>query len=482
MKVLVTGGNGIVESAIIASLTTHGHSVRLISGVDISGVAEGCDAIIHAAEATIETPPEMALETTNINGTRRLLSEATRAGVRRFIYISSLGAQDGATDYHRSKNRAETLVREWSGDWTICRVGPVYGPGDRTVSLLVRMIRMMPVLPVLDDTPFQPVWASDLGEAIARLLLREDLRHRTLELAGPEAVTLRELVERISATAGKKPRLVPVPGWLAEIGLQAAGTLGLPMPIEENFLSTLTQSAAIPKGRSNALVGELGVDATPLKEGLARLVNDMPESNPGDGAGPLWRGRYRADITGTSMDAESLFEMVCGELPGLLGGAKVGPKGLAEGQVVSVPLPLRGDAQMRIEEIVPHRISAMTLEGQPFTGAMRILVEPRGNAVRFEIQTYERAANLPELLALGAGGMAFKRRTWTGVVEKVVRMSQGTAAAGVDAEEEALPDEQVAEVEQWMGRLVAARPREGTVPKPRVARNYGNRKANTDAR
>src|SRR6185436_13838993 len=136
-----------------------------------------------------------------------------------------------------------------------CRAGPVYGPGDRTVSVLLRMIRMLPVLPVLDDAPFQPVWASDLGEALARLVERDDLGHQTLELAGPEAVTIRELVDRLGSAAGKKPRLVPVPGWLAEIGLQAVGTLGLQIPIEENFLTTLTQSAAIPKGRSNALVG-----------------------------------------------------------------------------------------------------------------------------------------------------------------------------------------------------------------------------------
>src|SRR6185369_4403083 len=166
MRVLVTGGNGIVETAIIAALTQHGHSVRLISGDELSGAADGCDAIIHAAEATIETPPEMALETTNINGTRRLLAEASRAGVRRFVYVSSLGAQDGATDYHRSKNRAEALVREWNGAWTICRVGPVYGPGDRTISLLLKAVRTLPAIPVLDELPFQPVWASDLGEAL----------------------------------------------------------------------------------------------------------------------------------------------------------------------------------------------------------------------------------------------------------------------------------------------------------------------------
>jgi hypothetical protein len=240
------------------------------------------------------------------------------------------------------------------------------------------------------------------------------------------------------------------------------------MPADENFLTTITQNASIPKGRSNALVGELGVKATTITEGIMRLVNEVHESSPGDGTGPLWRGRYRADITGSDLDPDALFEMVCSNFNALLqdSGSRVNRKGLAEGQVLSVPLPLRGGAQLRVEEIAAHRISCVTLENQPFSGAMRVLVEPRGPMVRFEIQTYERAANVAELLALGAGGAVLKRRAWIRVVERVVEMAQGSAPAGVQTDDEALPDEQVAEVEEWIGRLVAARPTAGSVPSP----------------
>ena len=437
MRILVAGHGDLVEQAILRALREHGHVV-----VTRGPVAPGVDAIVCAME-------DGSLE--------RMLDAATEHGIRRYVHLSRLGAQDTA-------NHAENLVRGWQGQWTICRIGPVYGPGEPAIAALLKAIRTMPVIPVVEDFEFQPLWADDLGEAVARVVEREDLGHRTLELAGPDPMPLGHVVRRLAELTGSRPRFVPVPSWLTEGGVKAVRALGLGDAIERTPLSALLHQAAIPKGRANALVGELGVQAVSLGEGIRRLVEDVPAATPADGAGPLWRGRYYADLAGCGCVPDELFTTIRDEFASLMpphvwSGFEPGRIGLAEGDVVSVPLPLRGTAQLRCEEIRPLRITFVTLEDQPFSGALRLLVEQRGDRVRFEVQTYERAANVTELLALAAGGTAFKQRAWNDLVERVVIRSGGAASAGIVVEQEALPDDQAALVEDWVEDLLAGRHR-----------------------
>ena len=74
-------------------------------GATLPGAAEGCDAVIHIAGIVAEDPPEITFEKVNVEGTRNLVAEAEQAGVGRFIYISSLGADRGESDYHAPSAR-----------------------------------------------------------------------------------------------------------------------------------------------------------------------------------------------------------------------------------------------------------------------------------------------------------------------------------------------------------------------------------------
>jgi len=176
MKVLVTGGTGVVGRAAVAELLKKGHSIRVLSrsaddvaeewaeGVEawpasihnqeeLKGCAEGCDLVLHIAGIMEESPPSMTYETVNVEGTRLIVREAERCKVGRFIYLSSLGAEAGTSPYHRSKRRAEEIVRGFAGGWIILRPGNVYGPGDEVISLLLNMVRTLPAVPVIGSRP-----------------------------------------------------------------------------------------------------------------------------------------------------------------------------------------------------------------------------------------------------------------------------------------------------------------------------------------
>ena len=228
MKVLVTGGTGVVGRATVTALIDRGHTVRLLSrnaqrdaaqwgsaieswSGDVAkddglvGAADGCDAVLHVVGVVHASGDGPSLREINVEGTQRMLREAISSGGPRFIFVSSLGAERGESEYHRSKREAEALVREYPGPWTIVRPGNVYGPGDDEISLLLRMVRTLPVIPVIGggDATFQPVYAGDLGRALAMAVERSDLVGRVLDLAGTEETSQNDLIERFSQGRGR---------------------------------------------------------------------------------------------------------------------------------------------------------------------------------------------------------------------------------------------------------------------------------------
>ena len=162
MRILVTGGTGVVGQAAVTALLEEGHKVRLLSrnadrdarrwearveafpgdvskASTLRGAADDCDAILHVVGIVGDPPPGLTLDAVNVDGTRNIIAETERARVGKLIFVSSLGAERGESDYHRSKFRAEQAVKKFRGGWIIIRPGNVYGPGDDEISLLLRM-------------------------------------------------------------------------------------------------------------------------------------------------------------------------------------------------------------------------------------------------------------------------------------------------------------------------------------------------------
>src|SRR5687768_3899943 len=230
MKVLVTGGTGVVGIGTVTALVRNGHDVRLVSrhaerdarrwpeGVEdwpgdianadsICGAADGCDAVVHLVAVVDESPPETTFDRVNVQGTRNIVREAERAGVPRFLFVSSLGCERGSSAYHQSKRAGEKIVGGFDGEWLIVRPGSVYGPGDEQISLLLKMVRTLPAIPVIGggDDEFQPIWHEDLAEALVRAVERDDLARETLEIAGPDVTSQNDLIKRLSRITTREP-------------------------------------------------------------------------------------------------------------------------------------------------------------------------------------------------------------------------------------------------------------------------------------
>lgn len=473
MRILVTGGTGVVGAATVRALLAGGHGVRLLSrharsdadrwrgsgsieaiegsvatAADVAGAAEGCDAVLHIAGIVEERPPEATFQSVNVGGTRNLLAEAEVAGVKRFVYVSSLGADTGESAYHASKREAEELVRRFPGDWLICRPGNIYGPGDEVISYLLQIVRTSPVAPVIDggDQPFQPLYADDLGAALALATTRIDLSRQVLLMAGPEVTTTRDLVDRLARLTGQQPVAVGLPGALAALGAQAASSLlGMKVPLTDDKVTMLREGNIIPPGEVNAVPDILGVQPTPLDEGLRRLANGQPEQLPGHGTGTLVRRRYWALLPGVRRTPQDLFDEFRRRFFDLVPESTVHEAGepgsrpsLEPGSVLTLSLPFRGNVQVRIIEVTDTSLTLVTVAGHPLAGSNTFRFSRDGDVSRFIVETCDRSATLLDELAMLPFGRFLKRFTWTTLVEETARMAGALAPADVQNEEHPL--------------------------------------------
>jgi uncharacterized protein YbjT (DUF2867 family) len=491
MRVLVTGGSGVVGSSTITALLQRGHAVTLLSrhadrdvrgwphGVtpvtaDVSdpdsivGSADGCDAVVHIAGIVEENPPDATFERVNVEGTRCVVREAERAGVRRFVYVSSLGADRGASPYHRSKRTAEEIVRGFSGAVVVLRPGAVYGPGDAHVSVLLRLVRTLPVVPVVGDgsQPFQPIWHEDAAEAIAAAVEREDISGRSFDLAGPDVTSTRKLIDLLRELTDRSPVVAPVPELLASLGLRAAGMLGVDAGVSESQLQMLVEAFVIPGDAPNALTDVFGVQPTPLRVGLRRLLDVQPEQPLSSGIGRLRAKRYWVDIRGASMGPNELFALIrarFGQLMPSIVEAEAEPgtaSTIEPGVTLTLSLPARGHVQVRVDELdLPsRRFSLVTIAGHPLAGAVRFAVSEHGDAIRFEVQVYDRPATVADFVAMRAFGDALQSIAWRQLLENVMRASGG--AAEVRHTSESLGEAEARDVERWAEEIVLARRRD----------------------
>ena len=225
----------------------------------------GSDAVVNTVGHYVEQKGA-TFEAIHGQGAMHVARASATTGVRRLVHISGIGADPGSeSPYVRARAIGERLVMEAFPEATILRPSVMFGPEDAFFNQLAALARVMPILPLFGTgkVKLQPVYVSDVAEAVARALATEAATGKIYELGGPRAYTYKALLQLLLQQLGRRRLLMPVPYFVWE--LLAAVMAPLPhRPISRDQVVLMKRDNVVgPKALSFA---ELGLAPSAVEE------------------------------------------------------------------------------------------------------------------------------------------------------------------------------------------------------------------------
>jgi NADH dehydrogenase len=296
--ILVAGGTGFVGSSAVRELVRRGERVAVLSR-DADNVRETFGADVEAREGDVREPQTLVaamqgvdvvinavqfpnspienrrrgwtFEEIDLKGTRNQVDAAKASGVRRFVYVSGVGAdKDAEHHWFRYKWEAETYLRKSGLEWVIVRPTWVYGPDDVSLNRFLGFAKMLPFVPMFGDgkQAMQPVFIDDVGRVLADAAMKPEAANELFELGGPDVMSMNDVVKTALEVQGKKRGILHQPAVVGKaIGTVASALPGA--PLSADAIDFITEPAIADNTR---LVAVLHPALTPLREGLGTYL------------------------------------------------------------------------------------------------------------------------------------------------------------------------------------------------------------------
>ena len=232
----------------------------------IASALDGAEAAVNLVGILFETGRQR-FSVLQKDAAKAVAEAATAAGASRLIQVSAIGADAAsASVYARTKAEGEAAVRAAFPAATILRPSIVFGEEDGFFNRFAGMAALSPALPLIGGgkTRFQPVYAGDVGAAIAAALKTPATAGGVYELGGPGVYTFRELMELVLKETQHRRALFPIPFPIAEV-MGAVAQLIAITPYAPPITRDQVELLKSDNVASGAGLAELGVQPTVLE-------------------------------------------------------------------------------------------------------------------------------------------------------------------------------------------------------------------------
>ena len=319
MRILVTGGTGFTGKALVRRLLDLGHEVVALdykeglktaelrdwgAGVIIGSVTdtavvrramEGVEVVHHLAAAFREmNVPDTYYWEVNVQGTRNVLDEALKQGVRKLVYCSTCGVHGnidhppGGEDapiqpadyYQRTKYEAEPLVRTFHQRGlpaAILRPAAIYGPGDPERFLMIFRRVSRGKFPMFGNgkTLYHPLYIDNLVDAFVAAMADGVGDGEAYLIADDEYLEIEDLVKRVGKALNVDVKIPHYPVWpvvaAGHVVEKACRPFGITPPIFPRRVDWYRQNRAFKIDKAKRDLGyepKVGID-----EGLRRTAD-----------------------------------------------------------------------------------------------------------------------------------------------------------------------------------------------------------------
>lgn len=302
MRVALTGATGFVGRSIVDELLARGHHLTVLARdpgaarlrwssrlkifagnvLDARSLApafQGQEAVIHLV-GIIHEKGGRSFDEVHRRGTQNVVLSAGKAGVRKYLHMSAMGASPCAPSrYGRSKAAGEDAVRQSPMEWTILRPSVIFGPGDGFVTLLANVIRRSPgFMPVIGPgtVRFMPVSVHEVARVFTDALQMPEITQKSFEVGGPEVLTLNQIQREIASALGKKGKpAVHLPLWW---GRALAGALELfpHPPLTRDQLKSMKSDNIADTSETTRFFGPFTDD---FREGIRRYITPARDAS-----------------------------------------------------------------------------------------------------------------------------------------------------------------------------------------------------------
>ncbi len=285
MKILLTGASGTLGTRLLKALQASNIEFRALihkTPLGIEGVetikgdlndpkvldiaTEGIDTVVHLAAVT-HSNCESDYLNINWKGSRNLHDACVRNGVQRFIFMSSRAAGSFGGPYSISKQKAEEMVSQGTIPWVILRPAEVYGPGSPdAINQLIGWIKKFKVVPIIGDGQYKlsPVFIEDVIPAFVEVILKPDITQEIFTFCGPEEITFKGLVERLSKVLKVRPIKFFIPATLMKLAINLLVLLGINLLTKDQVSRLMSEK----KGDNKNSQRLLNYNPRTLEEGL----------------------------------------------------------------------------------------------------------------------------------------------------------------------------------------------------------------------